>query len=98
MPHSLFTDGDLIAHAHQARLDDLGTQPAAMNQPGTRRLAAGLLHVTAGLAQPDASEARLPHAELLADQVIERHAPRGEVPPALGAGQVDVVVPAERFE
>src|SRR5262245_55446983 len=85
------SDGtDDVADADQAFGQDLGAEPAAMEEPAHQPGPRGqLLEVLARLAETRAAHAHAADQEHAVDEVIERDARRCDVATSLGRGELD---------
>src|SRR5262245_12112443 len=89
---------DGVADLQDAAADDLGPQPAAVQQPLLDAAQGGPFEVVARLAQPDAAEDGGADGEGAADEVVERHGPGEEVPPRPGRLQGEAALAGQGFE
>src|SRR5262249_49611350 len=89
---------DDIAGAQDAAAEDLGAQPAAVQQPLLDAGSSELLQVVARRAQPRAARHRVADGDLPAEEVVEGHAARHEVAPGLGGLQRDAVLAGQRLQ
>jgi hypothetical protein len=62
---------ELIPHTHDAVLEDVGPQAAAVDERAQHRAGRVPLDDRAGLAQPHAAAPNRADPELVADQVVE---------------------------
>src|SRR5437588_1024230 len=94
--HSDGSDG--VAQADGAVGQDVGPEPAAVDQGPDY---AGVGHpgqVRAGLGQAHAAQLDRPYAEATAHQMVESHALGDDVAPGRSWGQLDPVVPQRGFD
>src|SRR2546427_11885975 len=69
-----------IAHSDFPSDEDLSAKTASVDQPGEHAPSGQALQMGAWLAQSNAAEPDLAHAELLADDVVQGHSPRDDIP------------------
>jgi hypothetical protein len=88
----LLVSADPIAAADPPAADDVGAQPAAVDERAQQRLARQLGQVLAGLAEARALAEGLADPEAAADEVVEADAPRRHVAPCLAGRKRDPVI------
>src|SRR5919201_1747033 len=81
-----------IAAADPAAADDVGAQPAAVDERAQQRLAGCLGQVLARLTEARALAEDFADPEAAADELVEADAPRREVAPRLAGRELDSVL------
>ena len=89
---------DGVPDADHAAGDDVGAQPATVNQASSRSLPRQGLKMSAGLTEPHSAQRDLADREHAPDEMIERDPSRDDVPATVSRTESDVVLALERFE
>lgn len=87
-----------VTDPYQAAGRDLDPQAATVHEGSAHALGGERFEVRARLGQPDSDDLDLTHAEGATHKVVEGDAARHYVAPRRTLGQVDAVVPADRFD
>ena len=95
---SVIRQSNRITDVNRTAADDLGTQPAAMNQPAQRTVFGQSLQVRARLAKSCPAETHSTDEKLPFDQVIERNVVRHDIAAQVTGHDIDAVVALEAFD
>jgi len=86
---------DPIADVDLAFREDLRPQPAPVHKAREHSPVRESLEVGARLTQPHASQPHRSHEEFPADEMVQRHAPRHDVPPRVTGRDMNLIVAAQ---